>query len=710
MRWLALFIAWWLHQLRSLMGQAPSAVPAKTAAAPRLVKPAEAPVPGATVARVLDRVRAHARLHALWMAELWRLGQSSPDQGLAITAGETGRLLTAPADQAAARAAFLASDPTAKALAPTAAAADAALANDAGWTGFCEDFGLSPPAADLMALALAVAWEPDLGRVLAYLQDDGQALQPSRQLAARLFDNPEPLDAAPLLAWRLAQPLNGAAPDLPATCWAADPAVAVSLAEGSWRDPLLDGGARLVSPEGRLPLHQASLATLQAVAASDERPLVIDLCGAEGLGRQTLAARFAAGRGQALLALDAALLLGRPNAEPQRILAAGHRMARALGAIPYWRGADRIAAADWLAVSDTVDLALRGWPAAGPFGPAAGKAAITLEPLHTSDRLALWSQHSPAEPPRLVALQRLTAGEVVAAALAAPIGPGAVRAALRRSAPPQDDLLNLVPTPYVWDDLVAPPELERQLREFADQIRLRWAVYEDWGFERLTPMGRGLAALFGGASGLGKTMAAQVIARELDLDLYRVDLAGVVDKYVGETEKRLRSVFDYCERAGCILFFDEADALFGKRTQVKDAHDRFANIEIDYLLQRIEAFNGVTILATNRKSELDSAFLRRLRLIIDFLPPGEDERLALWKKALLPQSPTGEDLLDGIDWAFLAGELSMNGAEIKATALGAAFLAKADGGRIAMPHVLAAAQRELSKQGIILRTPLEAGS
>jgi SpoVK/Ycf46/Vps4 family AAA+-type ATPase len=236
-------------------------------------------------------------------------------------------------------------------------------------------------------------------------------------------------------------------------------------------------------------------------------------------------------------------------------------------------------------------------------------------------------------------------------------------------------------------------------------------VYEEWGFERLAHLGHGIAALFGGPSGVGKTMAAQVIARSLELDLYRVDLAGVVNKYIGETEKRLRDVFDFCERAGCILFFDEADALFGSRMQVKDAHDRFANIEIDYLLQRIERFDGITILATNRKNDLDTAFLRRLRVVIDFLPPGPAERLALWRRALPERSPGGEQILDALDWSFLAERLTLTGADIKSAALSAAFLARAEGTRIAMRHVLAAAQREMTKRGMVLRTPLrEAGA
>src|SRR6204780_4052874 len=159
------------------------------------------------------------------------------------------------------------------------------------------------------------------------------------------------------------------------------------------------------------------------------------------------------------------------------------------------------------------------------------------------------------------------------------------------------------------------------LKDFEAHVRLRWEVYEDWGFGRLTPIGQGISALFGGPSGTGKTMAAQVLARSLGLELYRVDLAGVVNKFIGETEKRLRDVFDACEHSGGLLFFDEADALFGSRMQPKEAHDRFATSEIDYLLQPIEQFDGISILATNRKNDLDTAFLRRLRFVCDFLPP-----------------------------------------------------------------------------------------
>src|SRR5437763_7795255 len=164
----------------------------------------------------------------------------------------------------------------------------------------------------------------------------------------------------------------------------------------------------------------------------------------------------------------------------------------------------------------------------------------------------------------------------------------------------------------------------------------------------------------------------------------RVDLAGVMNKYIGETEKRIKEVFDLSERGNVLLFFDEADALFGQRTQVKDAHDRFANIEIDYLLQRMEQFDGIAVLATNRKGDLDSAFLRRIRFIVDFMQPGPAERLAIWHRVLPERAPSGEPLIESIDWDFLAATLNMSGADITAAALSAAFLARAEGTRIGM--------------------------
>jgi SpoVK/Ycf46/Vps4 family AAA+-type ATPase len=218
-------------------------------------------------------------------------------------------------------------------------------------------------------------------------------------------------------------------------------------------------------------------------------------------------------------------------------------------------------------------------------------------------------------------------------------------------------------------------------------------VLECWGFGARLASGRGLAVLFAGPSGTGKTMAAGVLARELGLDLYRIDLSAVVSKYIGETEKNLARIFDAAERANAILFFDEADALFGKRSDVKDAHDRYANIEVSYLLQRMEAYDGVAILATNFKDNLDSAFTRRLHAAIDFPAPEAVDRERLWRSFLGPEVPQEPDL----DLGFLARQFPLTGGLIRNCALAAAIAAAGERRAVAMRHLVHAVGRELEK-------------
>ncbi len=238
------------------------------------------------------------------------------------------------------------------------------------------------------------------------------------------------------------------------------------------------------------------------------------------------------------------------------------------------------------------------------------------------------------------------------------------------------------------------PEGEmRQLRQIADQVEGRSRVYDEWGFRVKMNRGLGISVLFAGESGTGKTMAAEVIANHLRLNLYRIDLSAVVSKYIGETEKNLRRLFDGAEDGGAILFFDEADALFGRRSEIKDSHDRYANIEINYLLQRMEAYAGLAILATNLKSALDQAVLRRLRFIVNFPFPTQEERLRIWQRVFPPQTP-----VNGLDYDHLA-RLNLTGGNIHNIALSAAFLAAKDGGRVSMPQVLEAARYEIRKMG-----------
>lgn len=257
--------------------------------------------------------------------------------------------------------------------------------------------------------------------------------------------------------------------------------------------------------------------------------------------------------------------------------------------------------------------------------------------------------------------------------------------------PRLSDLAQRIEPAANWNDLVLPELQRKTLGEIAVHVRRRVKVYETWGFAAKGARGLGISALFSGVSGTGKTMAAEVLANELRLDLYRIDLSAVVSKYIGETEKNLRRVFDAAEEGGAILLFDEADALFGKRSEVKDSHDRYANIEVSYLLQRMEAYRGLAILTTNLKSALDTAFLRRIRFVVPFPFPDAAQRAEIWRRIFPAQTPTCD-----LDAAKLA-RLNVAGGNIHNIAMNAAFLAADAGEHVSMKHLLRAAQSEYAK-------------
>jgi AAA+ superfamily predicted ATPase len=261
------------------------------------------------------------------------------------------------------------------------------------------------------------------------------------------------------------------------------------------------------------------------------------------------------------------------------------------------------------------------------------------------------------------------------------------------AAPSLSHLTQSIATTSTMDDLVIGQREKELLHSIIASTRQRYKVYEEWGFSRSSGRGLGISALFAGDSGTGKTTAAEAIAHELDLDLYRIDLAMVVNKYIGETEKNLKKIFDAAEDGGVILMFDEADALFGKRSEVKDSHDRYANIEVGYLLQRMESYRGLAILTTSMRNSLDRAFTRRIRFIVNFPFPDEKSRAEIWRK-VFPSSV----LLDGLDYSRLA-TLELTGGNIRNIALGAAFLAADEDAPIGMAHITHAAREEYDKLG-----------
>jgi AAA+ superfamily predicted ATPase len=248
---------------------------------------------------------------------------------------------------------------------------------------------------------------------------------------------------------------------------------------------------------------------------------------------------------------------------------------------------------------------------------------------------------------------------------------------------------------YTWRDIILPPNAMAQLREVCAQVRHRQRVYGDWGFGESLSLGKGLAVLFFGQSGVGKTMAVEVIANELQLEAFKIDLSIVVSKYIGETEKNLSRIFQEAESSNAILFFDEADALFGKRSEVKDAHDRYANIEINYLLQRIEEFEGLAILATNLRKNIDEGFFRRMHFAIEFPFPDAAHRYRIWQQHVPEAAPVNDD----IDFNYLAERFNLAGGSIRNVVVNAAFLAAESGIAISMEHMIRATRREYEKIG-----------
>ena len=323
---------------------------------------------------------------------------------------------------------------------------------------------------------------------------------------------------------------------------------------------------------------------------------------------------------------------------------------------------------------------------------------LDIDPPTMAERYTAWQQHLPpgsaADPGELAA--QFTLDTPTIAAAAADPDPWARCRVLTR--PHLGGFAQRLQPKAGWADLVLGEQELRLLHAIADQVRNRWQVYEAWGFAETTSRGLGLSVLLSGPPGVGKTLIGEVLANELNVDLYRTDLSAVVSKYIGETEKNLRQLFDAAEASGALLLFDEADALFGKRTEVREAHDRFANIQIDYLLQRMEAYHGLAILSTNMRSALDPAFMRRLRFIVEVPFPDTAARRAIWALAFPAPVPGAA----GLDLDRLA-ELPVTGGMIRNVAMNAAFLAAAGGRDLDMVSVLSAVKDEFAKLQLPIR-------
>jgi hypothetical protein len=587
-------------------------------------------------------------------------------------------------------------------------------------------FGLSRFERDVMLLCAATELDMRTGLLCDMAQGEWGGAHPTFALALTLFDNPAwdlLSPERPLRYWRMIEITQQGATPLTTSPLSADEWVVNFIKGLNYIDdrlsPLL---IPLEVPAGGVELppsqHEQVEAITRAVrdAVPTERLPVMQLLGADAPSKRLVAWHAAAALNLNLYRLPVRLLPAQV-AELETLARLWQRQSMLLPVSLYLDAHETggtqmsegeaqpsppplnrfLTRSNGLFFLDTRDV----WP-------ALDRSSVVLDigKPTPAEQQSTWldalGEQAGASPARLAGqfnlslaeIRRVTSEASTAGAdeRGGDLGERLWDACLRATRPRLDTLAQRLNPVATWDDIVLPDTEVGLLRQIAAQIGQRGTVYDDWGFRRKMNRGLGISALFAGQSGTGKTMAAEVLANALRLNLHRIDLSAVVSKYIGETEKNLRSLFDAAEDGGTILFFDEADAIFGKRTEVKDSHDRFANIEINYLLQRMEAYGGLAILATNMKSALDTAFMRRLRFVVNFPVPSAAERARIWQKVFPPDVPTS-----GLDFNRLA-RLNLTGGHIHNIALNASFLAASVSPPVVtMPIVLDAVRTEFRK-------------
>lgn len=577
--------------------------------------------------------------------------------------------------------------------------------------------GLSEFDRHVLALCAAMELDTGIAPLCAKAQDDSNKPYPTFALAFALFDDPDwnaLSPQGPLRYWRVLEINQPGALPLTAAALSIDERILNYLKGLNYLDdrlaPLLDPMG-VEFDNGQLPPSQQrvvdNIAThLQHSHSAGERIPVVALVGRDALSKRSIAGQAARSLGLNLQAMDIKTLPSQTG-DFESFIRLWQRESMLMPLVLYIdangtsdgekthlkRFLERANGIVFLDVEDAKAETIRN------------RLSFDVDKPTPEEQEQLWAEalqgQASSIPTRLAEqfcfaqqdINRLAKAVLDGRLHNAPVSDDDLWQACRVAARAgMAQLAQRIDAKAAWDQLVLPPEHKALLRQITDQVAQRNRVYDDWGFRDRMNRGLGINALFAGESGTGKTMAAEVIANALKLDLYRIDLSAVVSKYIGETEKNLRKLFDAAEDSGAILFFDEADALFGKRSEVKDSHDRYANIEINYLLQRMEAYRGLAILATNMKGALDKAFVRRLRFIVDFPFPGVEERRQIWRKVFPSETPVDA----GLDYERLA-KLNLTGGSIHNVALNAAFLAAQEGGAVSMPLLLNAARTEFRK-------------
>ncbi|MFO7540348.1 MAG: ATP-binding protein [Chloroflexota bacterium] len=604
-------------------------------------------------------------------------------------------------------------------------------------------FALTTEETEAFLLVLAPELDPRYAQLYAYLQDDVTRKRPSIDLILnlltdsfshklrlrRLFGPNGRLTQSRLLRVDeddkefLAQTIRPYAH------------IVAYLLEDEQIDPKLTGAAHLLPQPDRSPINLppparvpadflARLVQVNTIPEDNDRPPFFIFQGGYGSGRQEAAQQLAQANGQPLLLVDLQTMT-QPNentAELIECVLRDGRLHQATLYLTHWASLledgrlPHPILAGLMAYPHTIIAASEvNWQPAGRPYPRR-VFAVSFAAPDFNGRLHIWHTHLGGDTTLdLTAVAthfRFSPGQIEDAIATAhdlahwqgePLSTDHLFTASRRHSNQNLAALAAKIQPrYAWADIVLPSDTRSQLQEMVNMVRQRPTVYGDWGFDRKLALGKGLSALFAGESGTGKTMSADIMAGELGLDLYKVDLSLLVSKYIGETEKNLDRIFTEAATSNAILFFDEADAIFGKRSEVKDSHDRYANIEISYLLQRMEAYDGVVILATNLRANLDEAFTRRLHFAIEFPFPEAADRERIWQVNFPPETPLAPDL----DFTLLAARYPITGGNIRNIILAAAFLAAEGQQPVSMAHLLHATRREYQKIGRLVEDRL----
>ena len=567
-------------------------------------------------------------------------------------------------------------------------------------------FALDRRELDYVEACLAVDVDPSLGRILSVVARDTARPYPTQPVLARLYDHglhrvltPE----SPLARWRLIR-ADAVGPGEPAVL-TLDPLVRDWLVEQQRLDEALVGLARLVPacpPLERWPVDEAAAWVHDIVNNGGHARVCV--IGPPGAGRRTFAASVAQRLGLPLLAVDGSAI--GDEQWPDVVLAA-NRQAFLDGCAMAWVG-DEAATRRWPDLPATFPVQFLVSEIRGATSvPGVIDRTIDMPPLEVGERMAVWRQHLPQaaawpqdEVTALAAHHRLTPGDIKEIGARRPATASAASALVRESSRHRlGDLARWIESPFGWDDLIVPVTIRDALEDFVYEARQRAAFWEQPSARRLFPQGRGLFALFTGTPGTGKTMAAQVVASTLGLDLFRISLASVVSKYVGETSKNLQRVLARAEAIDAVLLFDEADALFGKRTEIKDAHDRFANTDTNYLLQAIEGYRGIALLASNKKANIDPAFTRRLRWVLEVPRPDAGQRRALWVRLVAELADETRCQALAPCLGAMADTIEVTGAQIKYAILASLFASRRDGCQLEARHLVRGLERELLKEG-----------